>query len=86
MSVADNSPGAGVVDPAKDLESAARTFQVVRTKQATGSPPDLITFASSLNFLLTVGYLTKPQADALLACTKFWGRQSISGLRRKFGS
>lgn len=67
MSVADNSSGTGVVDPAKDLESAARTFQMVRTKRATGSPPDLITFASSLNFLLTVGYLTKPQADALLA-------------------
>lgn len=63
---ADNTPGAPDIDLAKDLESAARTFRIVRTRRATDSPPDLITFASSLNFLLTVGYLTKPQADALI--------------------
>ena len=32
-----------------DLESAARAIEIVSTKRAANSPPDLITFASSLN-------------------------------------
>jgi hypothetical protein len=67
MSVPGTVPGDGGADPVKDLEVASRTFHMVRTKRTAGSPPSLIEFASSLNFLLTIGYLTKEQADALVA-------------------
>jgi hypothetical protein len=52
-------------DHMRDLDAAARAFQAIKKRPANGTP-DLITFASQLQFLLTIGYLTREQAETLL--------------------
>lgn len=51
----------------KNLEAAAGAHEAVTRARPTGPvAPDVLTFSSQLQFLLTIGYLTKDQADALL--------------------
>ena len=72
MSTPDNPPtsataAAGMHDPGQDLEAADRAHQATTRRPPTAGPPDPITFAGQLSFLLTIGYLTKPQAAALFS-------------------
>jgi hypothetical protein len=84
MSTPDAPPtsatDAGTIDPGRDLEAADRAFHAVTTRRPAGSPPDLLTFASQLQFLLTIGYLTKPQADALVAWFQSNGMMKLPAL------
>jgi len=64
---------AGTDDLERDLEAAARAFESTRKHGTAAAPPTLLEFASQLQFLLTIGYLTKDQAQALLAWFKSSG-------------
>jgi hypothetical protein len=59
------SPVTEAIDHERDFEAAARAFRTSRLRSADGAP-DLVTFASQLQFFLTIGYLTKEQAEALV--------------------
>lgn len=51
----------------QDLDAAHRAYMAATTARTTTGPVDEITFLGQLSFLVTVGYLTKEQADALIA-------------------
>jgi hypothetical protein len=68
---------AGMHDPGQDLEAAARAFHASTARRPPAAAPDILTFASQLSFLLTIGYLTKPQADALLSWFKSNGTMKL---------
>jgi hypothetical protein len=53
-----------VADPVADLDAAHRAHAAATTARADG-PIDQFTFSGQLNFLVTIGYLTKDQASAL---------------------
>jgi hypothetical protein len=55
-----------VGDLESDLAVAERTFQMVSTRpRGADAVPDEISFSAQLQFLLTIGYLTKEQATVL---------------------
>jgi len=56
-------------DVGRDLDAAVRAFTASRKRSGVDGrtdAPDLVRFLGSLSFLVTIGYLTKPQAEALL--------------------
>jgi hypothetical protein len=62
------SPSTGIQVPAdvqRDFDSAEQAFQIVQTRRHGDGPPDKFEFGAHLQFLLTIGYITKPQALAL---------------------
>jgi hypothetical protein len=55
-----------VGDIENDLAVAERTFRMVSARpRGDGAVPDEISFSAQLQFLLTIGYLTKEQATVL---------------------
>jgi hypothetical protein len=63
----------------RDLDAAARAFQATKRRTTDGAP-NLITFASQLQFLLTIGYLTKEQATALVSWFQSSGTMALPAL------
>lgn len=64
----------------KEFEAAERAFRTASTRRAKAEPPDFLSFASQMQFLLTIGYLTKPQAEALLAWFQSSGTAKLPAL------
>jgi hypothetical protein len=56
-----------VASPVQDLDAAQRAHVAATTPRTATGPVDKITFIGQLSFLVTIGYLTKDQADALIA-------------------
>jgi hypothetical protein len=58
--------GTGTIDTAHDLDSASRAHQAATTRRQAKAPVDEVTFFGQLSFLVTIGYMTNAQADALV--------------------
>jgi hypothetical protein len=54
-------------DLGQDLDAAHRAHVAATTPRTASGPVDELTFVGQLSFLVTVGYLTKDQAAALIA-------------------
>jgi hypothetical protein len=59
------APATGPANPAQDLDAADRAHSAAATPRADGTRIDGLTFSGQLNFLVTIGYLTKDQGKAL---------------------
>jgi hypothetical protein len=74
------APVTGPVDPAHDLDAAHRAHLAATTPRATGTRIGDLEFSGQLNFLVTIGYLTKDQAAALFAWFKANGMMQLPAL------
>jgi hypothetical protein len=67
-------------DVSKDLDAADRAFRAASTRRTGKEVPDLLTFVSQISFLTSIGYLTRPQADALVSWFQSHGTEKLPAL------
>jgi hypothetical protein len=72
--------GTGTVDTASDLDSASRAHQAGTARRQAEAPVDEVTFFGQLSFLVTIGYLSNAQADALIDWFKAKGATPLPAI------